>query len=139
MKTRHKLAIAVVTGAAVGGSIIQGIHAQTTAPTYAVIDISTVTDPEGFKALVPKAGPAVAAFGGKFIVRSENITAGDGIPPRRFVIIRVRQPGEGKGLGCVGGPEGSYCDENEKLDVAAVPCRGHAAIVQALEPPRMAA
>jgi uncharacterized protein (DUF1330 family) len=87
IKTRYKLAIAVVTGAAIGGSIIQGIHAQAAAPTYAVIDISTITDPEGFKALVPKAGPAVAAFGGKFIVRSENITAGDGIPPRRFVII----------------------------------------------------
>jgi uncharacterized protein (DUF1330 family) len=70
---------------AVGGSIIQGIHAQTTAPTYAVIDISTIT--EGFKALVPKAGLAVAAFGGKFIVRSENITASDGTSPMRFVII----------------------------------------------------
>jgi uncharacterized protein (DUF1330 family) len=87
MKTRYKLAIAVVAGAAVGGSIIQGIHAQATAPTYAVVDISTVTDPEGFKALVPKAGPAVTAFGGKFIVRSENITPTDGTPPKRFVII----------------------------------------------------
>jgi uncharacterized protein (DUF1330 family) len=87
MKTRYKLAIAVIAGAAAGGSVVQGIHAQATPPTYAVVDISNVTDPEGFKALIPKAGPATAPFGGKFIVRTENITVSDGTPPKRFVII----------------------------------------------------
>jgi uncharacterized protein (DUF1330 family) len=87
MKTSYNLAIAVAAGAAVGGSVVQGLHAQGTPPTYAVIDISNVTDPEGFKALIPKAGPATAAFGGKFIVRTENITASDGTAPKRFVII----------------------------------------------------
>jgi uncharacterized protein (DUF1330 family) len=87
MKTSYNLAIAVAAGAAVGGSVIQGLHAQGTPPTYAVVDISNVTDPEGFKALVPKAGPATAAFGGKFIVRTENIMASDGTAPKRFVII----------------------------------------------------
>jgi uncharacterized protein (DUF1330 family) len=87
MKVNHKLAIALVTGVAIGGAVIQGLHAQATPPTYAVVDISDVTDPEGFKALLPKAGPANAAFGGKFIVRTENITAFDGTPPKRFVVI----------------------------------------------------
>jgi uncharacterized protein (DUF1330 family) len=87
MKTSYNLAIAVAAGAAVGGSVVQGLHAQGTPPTYAVVDISNVTDPEGFKALVPKAGPATAAFGGKFIVRTENIMASDGTAPKRFVII----------------------------------------------------
>jgi uncharacterized protein (DUF1330 family) len=87
MKTRDKFVIAVAAGAAVGGSVVQGLHAQATPPAYAVIDISNITDPEGLKALIPKAGPATAAFGGKFIVRTENITASDGTPPKRFVII----------------------------------------------------
>jgi uncharacterized protein (DUF1330 family) len=79
--------IALAAGAAVGDSVVQGIHAQATPLTYAVVDISSVTDPEGFKALIPKAGPATAPFGGKFFVRTENITASDGTPPKRFVII----------------------------------------------------
>jgi uncharacterized protein (DUF1330 family) len=87
MQTRYMLAVAVVAGAAVGGSVIQGLHAQATPPAYAIVDISNITDPEGFKTLIPKAGPAAAAFGGKFIVRTDKITATDGTPPNRFVII----------------------------------------------------
>ena len=87
MQTRHMLAIAVVAGAAAGGSVIQGLHAQATPPVYAVVDITSINDPEGFKALATKAGPAVAAFGGKFIARTDKITASDGTPPKRFVII----------------------------------------------------
>jgi uncharacterized protein (DUF1330 family) len=87
MQTRYMLAIAVVAGAAVGGSVIQGLHAQATPPVYAVVDITSITDPEGFKALATKAGPATAAFGGKFIARTDKITASDGTPPKRFVII----------------------------------------------------
>ena len=87
MQTRYMLATAVVAGAVLGGSVIRGLHAQATPPAYAVVDISAITDPEGFKALIPKAGPAVAAFGGKFIVRTDKITATDGTPPNRFVII----------------------------------------------------
>ena len=66
---------------------IQGLHAQATPPTYAVVDISSVTDPEGFKALGPKAPLANAAFCGKFIMRTDNITASDGTAPKRFVVI----------------------------------------------------
>jgi uncharacterized protein (DUF1330 family) len=87
MKANYKLALTLLTGAALGAAAIQGLHAQATPPTYAVVDISSVTDPEGFKALGPKAGPANAAFGGKFIIRTENITASDGTAPKRFVVI----------------------------------------------------
>jgi uncharacterized protein (DUF1330 family) len=87
MQMKYMLAVAVVAGAAVGGSVIQGLHAQATPPAYAIVDISNISDPEGFKTLIPKAGPAAAAFGGKFIVRTDKITATDGTPPNRFVII----------------------------------------------------
>jgi uncharacterized protein (DUF1330 family) len=32
-------------------------------------------------------GATPSVFGGKFIVRSDHITASDGTPPKRFVII----------------------------------------------------
>ena len=87
MKTTYKVAFALVTGVAVGGAFIQGLQAQATPPTYVVIDISKITDPEGFKTLGPKAGPSVAAFGGKTIIRTENFTALDGAAPARFIVI----------------------------------------------------
>ena len=87
MKTKYQLALALIAGTAIGGAVIQGLHAQATPPTYVVIDIGKITDPAGFKTLGPKAGPAVAAFGGKTVIRTENITALDGAAPQRFVVI----------------------------------------------------
>ena len=87
MKTNFKSAIALITGATIGGALIQGLHAQATPPTYAVVEINSITDPEGFKAVGPKAGPANAAFGGKAVIRTENITAIDGTPPKRLIVI----------------------------------------------------
>ena len=88
MKLNHKLAISLVAGAAVGGAVIQGLHAQATPPVYVVVDISDITDPQGFKAIPPKSGPeTLAPFGGKYIIRTDKITALDGTPPKRFVVI----------------------------------------------------
>jgi uncharacterized protein (DUF1330 family) len=88
MKSTQKLAIALVAGVVIGGTITQGLHAQATPPVYAVVDISDINDPEGFKALPPKAGPeTLAPFGGRYIIRTEKITALDGTPPMRFVVI----------------------------------------------------
>ena len=87
MKTNYKVAIALVAGTAIGGAALQILHAQAKPPTYVVVDISSITDLEGFKAIGPKAGPASAAFGGKYIMRTENITASDGIAPKLFVVI----------------------------------------------------
>ncbi|HEX4112692.1 MAG TPA: DUF1330 domain-containing protein [Stellaceae bacterium] len=88
MKANYRLAFALTVGVVLGAAVIQGLHAQATAPTYVVVDISAVSDPEGFKAVPAMATPAwVAGFGGKYIVRSENITAVDGAPPKRFIVI----------------------------------------------------
>ena len=88
MKSNHKLAISLAAGVAIGGAVIQGLHAQATPPVYVVIDIGDITDPEGFKAIPPKSGPeTLAPFGGKYIIRTEKITPLDGTPPKRFVVI----------------------------------------------------
>jgi hypothetical protein len=39
MKTKYKVAIALVAGTAIGGAAIQGLNAQTKPPTYVVIHI----------------------------------------------------------------------------------------------------
>jgi uncharacterized protein (DUF1330 family) len=88
MKTSFKLAVALAAGAAVGGIVVRGLHAQTTPPTYVVTDISEITDPEGFKAVLAKAAPSsLAEFGGKYIIRTENIVPVEGVAPKRFVVI----------------------------------------------------
>jgi len=88
MRSNQKLAIALFTGVAVGGTVIHGLHAQATPAAYVVVDISEINDPEGFKAVPAKAGPeTLAPFGGKYVIRTDKITALDGTPPKRFVLI----------------------------------------------------
>lgn len=87
MKSFIGLGLAMLAGAAVGAVAIGELRAQGKPGAYAIVDITEVTDPEGFKALLPKAGPAAAEHGGQFIARTEKITGLDGDVPKRFVII----------------------------------------------------
>jgi uncharacterized protein (DUF1330 family) len=67
---------------------VGGLHAQGKPGAYAIIDIGEIADPETFKTLLPSAPDGVSAFGGQLIIRTENFTALDGIPPNRLVVIR---------------------------------------------------
>jgi len=88
MKANRKLAIALIAGVAAGGAITQGLHAQAKPPVYVVVDIFDVTDVDGFKAVPPLAGPeTLTPFGGRYIIRTDKVTALDGTPPKRFVVI----------------------------------------------------
>ena len=69
MKSNQKLAVALVAGIAIGGAVIHGLNAQTTPPVYVVVDISDITNPEGFKAIPPRTGPeTLIPFGGKYVI-----------------------------------------------------------------------
>ena len=82
------LGLAMLAGVAIGATAVNGLHAQGKSPgAYAIIDISEVTKPDVFKTLLPKAGPASDAFGGKYIIRTDKITSLDGPPPKRFVVV----------------------------------------------------
>jgi len=81
------LGLTLLAGVAIGATAVGGLHAQGKPGVYAVVDIAEITDPDTFKTLGPKAGPAMAGLGGQFIVRTENITAASGTPPKRFVVI----------------------------------------------------
>jgi uncharacterized protein (DUF1330 family) len=88
MRTYRKIAIALVAGIAAGGAIMQGLHAQAKPPVYVVVDIFDVTDADGFKTIPPLAGPeTLTPFGGRYVIRTDKITALDGTPPKRFVVI----------------------------------------------------
>jgi uncharacterized protein (DUF1330 family) len=89
MKTNYKLAIALVAGAALGSAVIQTIHAQAKPPTYVVVALRKINDAAGFKTdVADKAPAAMANSGGKFVIRTDKITAIDGTPPQRFVLIQ---------------------------------------------------
>jgi uncharacterized protein (DUF1330 family) len=87
MKTHYTVALAMLAGVAVGAAAVNGLHAQAKPGAYAIVDLSEITNPDLFKTLLPKAGPAVTAFGGQFVARTEKITALDGAAPNRFVVI----------------------------------------------------
>jgi hypothetical protein len=79
----------IVLGVAVGGAIVQGLHAQAAPPVYVVVEISDITDPEGFKAVPAKSGPETPAA---YVILTEKITPLDGTPPDRFVVIASTAP-----------------------------------------------
>ena len=88
MKRSITIGLAMLAGGAIGAVAVNGLHAQGKAPgAYAVVDISAITNPDLFKTLLPKAGSANDAFGGKYVIRTENIVGVIGTPPKRFVVI----------------------------------------------------
>ena len=89
MNRRIALGLAMLAGAAIGATAVNGLHAQNKVPgAYAIIDISQITDRDRFtKELLPKAQPAILDAGGKFITRTEKLSTLDGTPPQRYVII----------------------------------------------------
>jgi uncharacterized protein (DUF1330 family) len=90
MKQYFGVGVGLFAGIVIGAAAITGLQAQGKPPTYVVIDIANVTDPEGFKAVPtsPGASPVrLTALGGRYIIRTETITAIDGTPPKRFVVL----------------------------------------------------
>ena len=89
MKTNYKLAIALVTGAAIGGAAIQGLHAQVKPPVYVVGEI-TVTNVDGYtKEFVPLARASIKNSGGKSVAASQNVTSLEGTPQTSRVTINA--------------------------------------------------
>jgi uncharacterized protein (DUF1330 family) len=84
---RIALGLAMLAGAAFGAVAVNGLHAQGKAGAYAIVDITAVNNPDTFKTLFPIAQKALDATGGKYVIRTENITALDGTPPKRFVVV----------------------------------------------------
>jgi uncharacterized protein (DUF1330 family) len=95
---RYTGAALLAAGIAIGAAGISGLHAQNKGPgAYVVIDLSQITDRDSFSKLVlPKAQPVILGAGGKFITRTEKLTALDGTAPQRFVVIGFDSVGKAK-------------------------------------------
>ena len=60
---------------------------QAKSPTYVVIAIQKITDPETYKPLPEKGRAAAEAAGGHYLIRTGNIVGLDGVAPERFALI----------------------------------------------------
>lgn len=123
MKINLRTSLALLAGVALGAMAVQGLHAQATPPTYAVIDDSVITDPTGYAAIGPKGGPSVAAFGGKFVMRTDKITASDGTPPQRIIVIAFES------LARIAGHARDLGDPGKNFEVAHLLRRRHDALI----------
>jgi uncharacterized protein (DUF1330 family) len=63
---------------------------------YAILDVSEVVDAPTMKSIVAKAIGSVKAGGGQYLVRTDKITALNGVPPKRVVIIAFDSTDEAK-------------------------------------------
>jgi uncharacterized protein (DUF1330 family) len=88
MKSRHKIAAAVVGSFILGAGAASILHAQTRAPGYVIAEID-VKDQDGYtKDFLPKAQANIKEFGGKYIGGGMNKAIGFmGAPPSNRVIL----------------------------------------------------
>jgi uncharacterized protein (DUF1330 family) len=88
MKSHYKVALAVLSGVAIGGLAVQGLHAQAKAPAYVVVEIDVTNQDAFLKEYAPIASDAITAGGGKYLARGGKNVAIDGEAPKpRTVVI----------------------------------------------------
>jgi uncharacterized protein (DUF1330 family) len=88
MKANYKLALTLLTGAALGAAAIQGLHAQAKPPVY-IIGISEVTNQDGYsKEYLPKAQATIKAHGGVYVAAGPGTMIDGTLPKGRVVIVR---------------------------------------------------
>jgi uncharacterized protein (DUF1330 family) len=91
MQVNTKIGLTLLAGVAIGAVAVEVLHAQATPPSYVVTDIAEISDPEGFKVVSQRpqaeAAARVQQAGGRYITSTDKITALDGAPPKRMIII----------------------------------------------------
>jgi uncharacterized protein (DUF1330 family) len=81
----------VTIGLGLGAVAVRGLHARTsTPPVYVVVEVDEIIDADGFESLRQTADAAVVEVqfeDGRYLARTENVTALDGSPPKFFALI----------------------------------------------------
>lgn len=89
MKRYIPLGLALLTGALLGGVVVQGLHAQAKPPVYVIAQID-VTNPAAYaKEYVPKAVAVNKAAGVRYLSLGGKVTPIEGTPPKSRVVIQV--------------------------------------------------
>lgn len=90
MKTRYKLALAVLGGVLMGGVGASAIFAQQakTRPGYVIAEIEvTDPDPAALREYAAKAPEIMASHGGHYVVRGGKVETLEGEPPKGSVVV----------------------------------------------------
>jgi uncharacterized protein (DUF1330 family) len=91
MKSSTKLAGTLVAGLIAGAAAVHVLYAQGTPPSYVVTEIEEVTDAAAFSVVTQRPQAEAAAriqqAGGRYVARTDKITALDGTPPKRMIVI----------------------------------------------------
>jgi uncharacterized protein (DUF1330 family) len=89
MKIRHPITVAVAVGLGLTILATYGLAAPTR-KAYVVIELDEITDADHFEVLKKMGSQATVEVGvqnGRYLARTENVTALDGTPPKAIVII----------------------------------------------------
>jgi len=91
MKSSVKLLVTLVAGLTTGAAAIHVLHAQGAVPSYVVTEIEDITDAAAFSVVTQRpqseAAARVQQAGGRYVTRTDKITALDGTPPKRMIVI----------------------------------------------------
>ena len=93
MRFNPGIAMVLLAGVALGGLVVEGLHAQANRPVYYVSEID-VRDADAYaKDYAPKAQAVIKAAGGRFVavggvaeILAGRLTAFDGDAPKRVTI-----------------------------------------------------
>jgi uncharacterized protein (DUF1330 family) len=87
VKSNHKVAIALVAGAAIGAAAVQGLHAQSTPKAFVVTEIEVINQ-DAQNAYLPKVGEVIKSSGGTYLARGGKIVSLEGgDAPKRATIV----------------------------------------------------
>ena len=86
MKTYFTVALSMLTGVAIGGAAIQGLHAQAKPPVYYVAEIDTSNLDAYMKDYAPLAQASIKAAGGR-IVAGGAANAFEVDPPKAARVV----------------------------------------------------
>ena len=86
MNTRTCLAIALITGCAIGAAAVKGVQAQARPPAFTIAEIDVI-DPEGFQTFAKRNAAGVGTAGGLFLAMRGRIVVSEGAPPKDIALI----------------------------------------------------
>ncbi len=89
MKSKYKLAIAMLAGAVLGAAAAQGLHAQAKPPAYVISEIEVMNKEAYAKEYVPLAVKALKESGQKQLAAGGQTASLSGEPPKSRIVLSV--------------------------------------------------
>jgi uncharacterized protein (DUF1330 family) len=89
MKSNYKLAIAMLAGAALGATAVQGLHAQAKPPAYVISEIDVTNKDAYAKEYVPLAVKALKESGQKQLAAGGKTASIAGEAPKGRIVVSV--------------------------------------------------